>query len=155
MWILPDALQVCLYGLEHGIGIYSFRPPWPCLIVEVLATWAKFLELFGYSTVINCTFIFCTTNVFWLLPWHYGPIWTCKTYIPKLDYIACSFVWLSNKTHSEKQCTTYQWTNYHDTTNHDWYLPYLELLWSHMCCKLTCTKILQNFWVTLIFTLKF
>ena len=29
--------------LEHNIEIHGFRPSRPCLIVEVLETWAKFL----------------------------------------------------------------------------------------------------------------
>ena len=62
-WYSQNATQwICL--LEHGIGIHTFRPTWPCLIVKVLATWVKFLQLSDYYTMINCTFTFCITNVF-------------------------------------------------------------------------------------------
>ena len=44
--------------------IHAFRSTWPRLILEVLATWAKFLQPSGYFTVIKFTFIFCATNVF-------------------------------------------------------------------------------------------
>ena len=55
---------ICLHGLEHGLGIHGFCPTWLCQIVEVFESWAKFLEPSGYCIVINCTFTFCTTNVF-------------------------------------------------------------------------------------------
>ena len=51
---------ICLYKLEHDVGIHGFRPTLPCLIVESLATGEKFLEPFGYCTVT----IFHTINVF-------------------------------------------------------------------------------------------
>ena len=64
-WYSSSAtLWSCFYGLEHGLRIYSFRPIWTCLIIEVLATWVKFLEPSGYCTVTNCAFTFPATNVF-------------------------------------------------------------------------------------------
>ena len=42
-------------GLEHNLRIHSFRPSWPCLIVKVFATLAKFLEPSGYFIAINCS----------------------------------------------------------------------------------------------------
>ena len=49
-----------------------------------------------------------------------------------------------------KQCTTCQCTNYRDTTHHRSHLACLNLLW--LWCKLVyTTKILQNFWFTLVF----
>ena len=43
-WYSSSAtLWICLYGLGHGLGIYSLRSIWPCLIVEDLVTRAKFL----------------------------------------------------------------------------------------------------------------
>ena len=53
--------------LEHSLGTYNFRPTWPDMIIEVLATDVKFLEPFGYCNVINCTFIFLTTNLFGIM----------------------------------------------------------------------------------------
>ena len=49
--------QICFDGLKHNLGIYSFRPTWPCPIVEFLATWVKFLQPSSYCNAINCTFI--------------------------------------------------------------------------------------------------
>ena len=64
-WCSPcSTLWICFYGLEHSLKIHSFRPTSPCLIIEVLATWVKFLERSAYCIVINCTFTFHTTNVF-------------------------------------------------------------------------------------------
>ena len=39
---------ICLYGLNQNLGIHVFRPSWPYLIVEVLATRAKFIDLSSY-----------------------------------------------------------------------------------------------------------
>ena len=61
LWCYPLNLH---YGFEHGLRIYAFRPIWPCLIIEILATWVKFLEPFSYCTIINCTFTYCTADVF-------------------------------------------------------------------------------------------
>ena len=33
-----DTHRTCLYGLQHDLGIHGFRPAYPCLTVEVLAT---------------------------------------------------------------------------------------------------------------------
>ena len=61
----------------------------------------KFLEQFGYCTVINCTFGSKTTNVFWLVLWCYCLIQSFKALFPKLDYIAYSSEQLSNHTFRE------------------------------------------------------
>ena len=50
-------LQICLHGFQLGFS-------WLYLIVEVLLIRAKFLWASGYSTVINCNFTFCITDVF-------------------------------------------------------------------------------------------
>ena len=56
-----------LFG-THRIYFYclgsSFILIWPCPIVEVLASWAKFLEASGYCTEINSTVAFRETKVF-------------------------------------------------------------------------------------------
>ena len=67
--------QVCLW--KQSLGIHSFRPTWLCLIIEVLETWPNFLQPFGYCILINCTFIFHTTNMFWVHLQHYELFWTC------------------------------------------------------------------------------
>ena len=56
--------QIYLYELEYGLKIHGFRPKWPYLIVKVLATLAKFLELSGYSTVIDSAFAFWIKTIF-------------------------------------------------------------------------------------------
>ena len=48
--------HICLHSWEHSLRIYCFRPTWPCLIVGVLVTRVKFIELCGQCTL-------CTTNV--------------------------------------------------------------------------------------------
>ena len=41
-WYSPSATyRVCLYSLEHSLGIYSFWPIWTCLRVKVFATLLK------------------------------------------------------------------------------------------------------------------
>ena len=53
-WYSPSAAhQIYPRDLEHSQRIHIF-----------LATQVKFLEPSGYCTVINCTFTFCTTNIF-------------------------------------------------------------------------------------------
>ena len=61
---LFHSLSLSLSLLEHGHRIRSFRLTWLCLIVEVLATRAKFLQSSGYCTVISFAVDFRTTNVF-------------------------------------------------------------------------------------------
>ena len=63
-YLLSDTYWICLYGLEHSLKIYGFRPTWTCLFVKVLAPWSEYLEPSGYCTVINCTFAFHKTNFF-------------------------------------------------------------------------------------------
>ena len=64
-WYSSSAVnRVCLYGLEHDLGIHDFKRTWPCLIVDVLATRAKSLLSSVYCTVTNCAFTFRSTNVF-------------------------------------------------------------------------------------------
>ena len=62
-WYSPRiAHQICFYGLEYGLIIHGFRPTWPYPSVEVLVTWAKFLEPSGYCITVLSPF--CSTNVF-------------------------------------------------------------------------------------------
>ena len=53
--------------LQKCFEIRKISPTWAYLIIEVLITRAKFLQPSGYCTMINCTFTFCMTNVFFLL----------------------------------------------------------------------------------------
>ena len=58
-WYSPRTThKINLYDLEHSLGIYGFRPTWLCLIVELLATAAKFLQPSSYYNGINCAFTF-------------------------------------------------------------------------------------------------
>ena len=61
---LNNIHQIYLYGLGHSLRICSYRPTWPCMLVKVLTTQAKFIEPSDYCTVINCAVNFCTTNDF-------------------------------------------------------------------------------------------
>ena len=62
-WYSPRATH---WTLEHGRRIrgFRFKPIWLCRIVEIFATWAKFLQPSSYCTVINCNFTFHTTIAF-------------------------------------------------------------------------------------------
>ena len=51
-------------SLAWSTALESTILGWPCLIIGVLATRAKFLQLSGYYTVIKHTFTFCTRNIF-------------------------------------------------------------------------------------------
>ena len=86
-WYSPNStLKICLYGLEDGLRIHSFKPTWHCLIVKVLTTWAEFLETFGYCIVI---YTFCKTNGFGFF---------CNIMVEfQFTY---SSVWVSNHTES-------------------------------------------------------
>ena len=54
---------ICCNVFEHVLEIHDFRLYWPCLIIDVLESWAKFLEPSGYGIVINCRFTLCLANV--------------------------------------------------------------------------------------------
>ena len=56
--------EFALYIRENGLAFHSFRPIWDFLMVEILATRAKFLQPSCYCTAINCAFTFHTTDVF-------------------------------------------------------------------------------------------
>ena len=60
----PYILHVLLAGFASMSLIIASVSNWPSLIMEVLLTRAKFLQLSGYSTQTNCAFIFRTTKVF-------------------------------------------------------------------------------------------
>ena len=63
-----------LQWLEHSLGINGFRSTWPYLIVEFLATQAKFLKPSGYCSdqlslqfSHNNCFFFIASAVLWLI----------------------------------------------------------------------------------------
>ena len=103
-------------------------------LLSVFATQTKFLKSSGYCSVTNWIFIFCTTNSF--------------DYFCIITYFILQ---LSDLTQNEA---------IHNILLHllPWYyqlqcVPFMAwtalVRWC-MCCKLTCTKILQNFWLTLM-----
>ena len=132
--------QSCLHDLENCLGIHGFRLIRSCLIVKVLATQAKFLELSDYCTVINCTFNFCIKDILVAFM-----VWTCKAWIPKLNYIVYSSIHLSNHTWNEAM----QIMSMHSPIILPTTLGTFLSLW-HMHRKQVHAKILQNFWVTLV-----
>ena len=61
-WYSTSFTHRCgLNGLVHSVSIWTICP---CLIVKVLATRVKFLELTFYCPVINCTVTFRVRIVF-------------------------------------------------------------------------------------------
>ena len=127
-WYSPSLL---LWLLEYGLKIHSFSPTWTCLMFKLLTIQVKFL-------------FFHTANIYGLFQIH-------KAYVSELDSVVFSSVCLSNLIHGVKQYMTYQRIYYHNTTNHSRYLPQLELPQSlDTCLKVAHTKILQNFWLTLV-----
>ena len=91
-WYIQETDNVWKTGRrrQQSFSYYTFRPIWPYLIVEVLATQAKFLQPFDHSAVINSTFAFHITN-----SWFRGFIAQfnlVKYYFPNLDYISHSSV---------------------------------------------------------------
>ena len=110
--ILSECYLLDLLLFERGLGIFVFRLTRPCLIVKDLSPQAKFLEPTSYCTVINCLFTFLYNKCFWLLWRCYSQVWTCKSFVLKLDCVVCSFVWFSNQNMSTYQVSSYfhaQW----------------------------------------------
>ena len=123
----PDTLPKCyLPNLSLWLRAWpqKTRSTWLCWIVEVLATQVKLLKPSSYYTVINCIFTFCKDVLVIFLVLCYNPVWTM------LHVHLCGF----QIAHRVKKCTTCQCTNYHYITNHNGYLPWLELLQSYDIC---------------------
>ena len=119
-----------IYGLKHNFRIHSFLLTLSCPIIEFLSTGAKFLEPFN----------FCTTN-------HFGCI------SEELDYIACLSVWLLIQTYNEIMLimSAHQLAQYYQSQQ------VLTMIWTalvtwYMHHKLACSKILQKFWLALVFS---
>ena len=86
-WISPNreipSLLVTLWVFTAGFASMAssktsessfFKPTWLCLIDKVLATQAKFLELPGNSSVINCAFHFSQIKMLLVTSVVYGPV---------------------------------------------------------------------------------
>ena len=123
---------ICSPGMEHGLGIHAFGSIWPGLIIKVFAIRENFFS----PSVINCIFIFRTTNIFGIM--------AQRELVKTTLYVhLCGF----QIAHKVNQCTMCQRTNYHNTTNHS---GYLNMVWTALVTwylrrKLTRTSILQNF----------
>ena len=123
----PDTLRMVLSGFASITWNTASESTTSGLLIEVLATWAKFLQPFGYCTRINFNFTFCTNNVFrffcvvvdqfQLIKYKFSNWTTLHVHLRRFQI-----------THDVKQYTTCQHTNYHDTINHREYLPGLEML---------------------------
>ena len=134
-----------------ALSTQSFRPTQHYLIVEVLSTWAKFLELFGHSTVIHSTFIFLIANGFGCICDIMSQVETWNT-CSQIRF-CCIFIYAAFKSNKE-------WTNaQHISTPTTIIQPptagtvhKLELLQLHdICATITSISILlQNFWLILV-----
>ena len=120
-WHSPSATcQIWLYGLMHDS---SFKPIRPSLTIEVLASRTKFLEVFGYCSVVNYAFTFCTINIF---DCFHGVMAQYKFVKHKFsNYIGHLSVQLSYMEWNKTMC---------QCTNYSGYLPWLELLRSRDIC---------------------
>ena len=136
----PDTLQVPQPDLPLWLGAWPLNPvldppdhAWSSRFIQV-----KFPEQSAYCTVINCTFL---NNVFGCFSSVMAQLKIFKAEVPKLDYSACSFVWLSNHTWSKAML---------NMSAHQ--LPQLVLLHSYDICTTNkyANKISQNFWLTLL-----
>ena len=118
--------QICLNGFKfasmvHNLRIHCLRLSWPCLIIKVLATQAKFLEPSDYCTVINYAFTFCLINDFGC----FSSIMAQFELIRKSCQIrlGCTFICVNFKFHSE-------WSTLDTTILPSAYFSQLELLQS-------------------------
>ena len=151
-WYFPRVTRrICHCSLKHDLGIHYSRPTWPCLIVEIHATGAKFILPSGYCIVINCAITFCTTNVGCFR----DPVWTREAYVPELNYVARSSMRLSNHTQNKAKNNASA-RQLPRTTNHSWYLSRIELLrsWDMHVANLHIQKHEQNFWLVQVFSIK-
>ena len=135
------SLWFCFSGLDHGLRIHGFKPNWPCLIIEGLATRERFFEPFGYCTVNNCFFTICTKCVFHC----FHSVMAQFELIKFMNYTTlhvylCGF----QITYKVKQGRMCQYTNYRGTV---YCLNFFRYV---MYVLQTSTKILPNFWFTLL-----
>ena len=135
-------------SLEHRPRTHSFGITRPCLIVEVLANRAKFLQPSGYCNMIDYTFTFRPMNISTC----FGDVMACfelVKHVSELDYIARSSVYLSNHTRTEAMHSV----SAHRLPQHYQLLWVTTMVWTASIIwythhRLTCTtKILQNFWL--------
>ena len=149
LWVAKLTWFAFMASSTASLRIHCFKPTWPYLIIDVFAIKVRFLEPSGYCSLVNCHLL--CNKYFWLLMAHFKLLKYKFPNYTTLYVHLCSF----QISHGVKHCM-FQCTNYHDTTNHNGYPSQLELLQSlDMCCKLTYTKILQNFSLTLVYKQKY
>ena len=95
--IISKCYQIWFSVLKHGSGIYGLKPIWVCLIIEILVTWGKFLQLSGYCTIINFSFPFHTTHI-------YGGFCSVAAkfkLLNKISQFRCMFILVDFKSNTE------------------------------------------------------
>ena len=118
---LSATRRICLYVLEHSLGIHGFTPTWPCSIVEFIASHATNWLLYCDQSNIHLSYNKC----FGRFRFKVDDTQSKSSRIRlRCTNNLCGFQF----THGEKQCIAWQCTNYHDTTNHSGCLSRLELL---------------------------
>ena len=134
-WYSPSGThQICLSGLKLSLGIHGFKPAWPYLIIEVLATLENLLKPSRYTIVINCPFPFHTTNFLWLLSLFMAQFVLMKHKFLNLQVHFKSYMKWSNAQHVSTPTTTILPTTAW-TASVMWYMHH----------KLTCTKNCKTF----------
>ena len=134
--------------LRQLLRIYSFRPIWPCPIVAVLATLAKFLKRSAYCTLINCVFTFRTRSAFFFgcfndIMTHFKLV---KEKFPEFDYVARSPVQISNHIPSEAiyNVTTHHLLRYYQPQRVPFTAWTALVTWGTRGKQARTRKILQN-----------
>ena len=131
--ILSKCYLLCLpLWLGADLRIHTFRPTRPCFIVEVLATWEKFLQ----SSGLTAPFTLESMNVS-------GCVRGVKA----------QFKHVSHKLHCTFICEAFE--SYRKWFNESVYQIPLQVIASvilYMQHKLAWNKILLNFWLTLVYS---
>ena len=135
----PDILSVLLIGFASMAWSTALEST--VLGLLVLAWWLRFFQ--PKQNFLNCLVTFCTINVFSCF---YNLVWTCKAYVPKLDYVTCSSVQFVN--HSVN-VSAHQLPLYYKPQQVPFTAWTASVTW-YAHHKLAWSKILQNFWLTLV-----
>ena len=133
---------ICLYGLEYCLLIHDLRPnlAWS---LKILLPEQHFLN---YLATILLSILPSHNKCIWMFLWSYSPVQTHEAYVPEFDNVLDLSLQLSNHALSKTihNITIHQYTNYTVSTFHG------SNCFGHMYYELTPTKILQNFWFTLL-----
>ena len=104
---------ICLSGLELALGIYG----WFEAYLTLPDRWCSCKPSKISWTLCDQLHLHLSHNKYWLLPRCYDLVRSHKASIPELDYVARSFVRLSNHTRSVTMRNVLR-TNYHKTIDH-------------------------------------